>query len=611
MFTALSRPYKECTAEETIAKIRNILESQGLLPKEIFSLNPIQDLYSSRIMLPADKGGFGTNGKGRTKEYCAASAYGEFMERLQNGGCSSFSRPIHDQLYREFGFYYDPREQHLSFDEFLELPQNIRDDLSRYNGPAKEGFIQAYFERLAAHNRPGVIAVPFYCSRSQKDEYLPITLLWATTGTNGMAAGNSYGEAVYQALCEIMERWAAASVFFDQLTPPSIPDAYLKQYPAEYEIIQNIEKGGKWRVTIKDFSTGRKLPAVGVLIENLENNTYRLNVGCDTSFQIALSRALTEIFQGIGNAEIFDDFSIEIPQEIPSYFITNDEDNLNLRYKVFAQFTRDGTGGFPPSLFGETPSYPFDPASFRTRGSYKEEVEQIIEFFHSLDLNVYIRDVSYLGFPSVYVYVPEVSSLGRKSALPMLSKPTYDQIEIDKIEEIIYRFKSNIPEDLLTLETSLQTLPAYESITGILALILEETSPGYKLNVAFLLGITWFKLGKLDEAAKAFFVFQSDCSERTEYYRAMASYVKHLAAGETTDEARAALEAELGQTDDVRQACHDLDNIDAYIKTLPLPECPNCSSCLLKDSCISHKQIGITRTLYTAMKEAWQNSSTT
>jgi len=245
MFSSLSRIYKERSPEETISKIRGILETHGLLPEVISTANPFPEVYSCVLAFPPSKGGYSTNGKGRTKEYCLASAYAEFIERLQNGLYATFSRTMQSQLYREFGFYYDPQEKFLTLQEFCGLPGVVSDDLINYTGTAKEEFIRAYFERLEFHEAPGLVAMPFHCSRSQKEVYLPLNLLLTTVGSNGMAAGNSYEEARYQALCELMERWATARVFYNRLTPPTIPDEYLKQFAAEGLIIDNIEKSGK------------------------------------------------------------------------------------------------------------------------------------------------------------------------------------------------------------------------------------------------------------------------------------------------------------------------------------------------------------------------------
>jgi YcaO-like protein with predicted kinase domain len=604
MFTALSRPYKERSAKETLDKIHSILETHGLLPEEISTANPFPEVYSVILALPPSKGGFSVNGKGRTKEYCLASAYAEFMERLQNGVYASFSRTLQSQLYHEFGFYYDPREKFLTLEEFRGLPEEVLDDLIRYTGQAKEEFVRAYFERLEFHKAPGVVAVPFYCSRSQKEEYLPLNLLLMMVATNGMAAGNSYEEARYQALCELMERWASARVFYNRLTPPTVPDAYLHQFAEECQIIDSVEKGGKYRVIIKDFSAGIGLPAVGVILHNVQQDSYRLNIGCDTSFQVALSRCLTEVFQGFNNEEVIDEILLKVPQEDPQYFTNDDEANLDMRYEVFTKFTQNGSGVFPPSLFGADPSYQFDASAFTSRGSHQEEVAHLIEFFHSLGYTVYVRDVSYLGFTSVFVYIPEISSLGKKNAPATQPKPTYDLIEVDKVESKIFQIRHSFPEDLLSLASSLRTLPAYTLVKDLFDILLKSDSPGSWINVSFLLAQLWFKLGKLNDAAKAFLVFQEGCPDKPEYYQAMGKYMEILASGRTAAEARRELEAELGQTAAVQQVCDDLENPEEFFKQMPLPKCPSCSECQLNANCLTKNLMEISRILYPVMKEA-------
>lgn len=47
--------------------------------------HPYPEIYSLRLECMKEDGGFGTNGKGRNQYYALASAYAEFIERIQNG----------------------------------------------------------------------------------------------------------------------------------------------------------------------------------------------------------------------------------------------------------------------------------------------------------------------------------------------------------------------------------------------------------------------------------------------------------------------------------------------------------------------------------------------
>ena len=81
----LVKPYKEEKPLITINKIRSILNDVGIFVSE----KHIQDgeYFTCRIEIANDNlkdFRIGSTGKGKSLEYAYASAYAEFMERLQN-----------------------------------------------------------------------------------------------------------------------------------------------------------------------------------------------------------------------------------------------------------------------------------------------------------------------------------------------------------------------------------------------------------------------------------------------------------------------------------------------------------------------------------------------
>lgn len=76
--------YKDSLPQETIAKAQEILSLLGIEYNETIH-NPIEGLYSVRLNFPSID--WGVNGKGTTKDFCRASAYGEALERIQNTIC--------------------------------------------------------------------------------------------------------------------------------------------------------------------------------------------------------------------------------------------------------------------------------------------------------------------------------------------------------------------------------------------------------------------------------------------------------------------------------------------------------------------------------------------
>jgi YcaO-like protein with predicted kinase domain len=602
MFETINRPYKERSAPETVALVKEILGPLGLLPEESFHASPYPGLFSVSLALPAEKGGFRANGKGRTNEFCLASGYAEFLERIQNGLFAIFPRTIVSYFKERYGYYYAPDECYLTADEFVSLPVDLVNDIVRYNGAGRIEFMSAYHERVRQNGAPGVVAVPFYDTLNRRVISLPLNLLLLTVGSNGMAAGNTQAEALYQALCELLERWGAAEVFYGQLTPPSVPREYLAQFKNEMAIIQNIEASGKYHITIKDFSAGRRIPSLGILIEIPELKKYRLNVGCDTCFQVALSRCLTEIYQGVSNDTLFDEAALERPSEEAKYFLNSDETDMFQRYMAFSQFTVDNRGLFPLSLFGEVPSYSFDPTVWTQRSSYIEEVQRLVAYLHGQGFNVYLRDVSFLGFPSVFCYVPGVSALGRKNVPPPVLNQTPIMLQLDKIETKALKLKKCTNTELEEIANVLENLNGRIAFTDVFGIKLKESSPWSEYHVAFLLSQIWFKLGQFDKAKNAFNVFlKIREGDKNPYYELVDRYLERRADGLTTEESAKALTEDPAQEELARIVVEDMTNPEAVFRFALFPNCPDCPDCELRADCITTSRLAAMEKLLLAM----------
>ena len=75
-FTLLDTVYKDETPVSTVEKIQAILASHGIKAKEAqWTESGVEHCYSLRLVVEGTS--FGVNGKGVTKEFARASAYGE------------------------------------------------------------------------------------------------------------------------------------------------------------------------------------------------------------------------------------------------------------------------------------------------------------------------------------------------------------------------------------------------------------------------------------------------------------------------------------------------------------------------------------------------------
>lgn len=598
------RAYKEDSPINTINRIRGILFRIGLLPIEKIWFNPKSGLFSVRLEIPTELGQFGTNGKGKDFYYALASAYAEFIERIQNGfitGANGLCRIFLKKIKEQVGFYYYPDEKLLSKDDFLSLPKDYLLDI--YGKEINEKQMQStndYFTRLKDNGQDGVISVPFYDCMNRQVVYFPYNMTFVLSGSNGMASGNTPQEAIFQALCELAERYAARTVFFDLMTPPSIPDSYLEKYPIEFQIIKNIRECG-FEVVIKDFSCGYKLPAIGVILIDRKNKKYRLNIGSDTSFNHALGRALSEIYQGIENDDFLIEMMVNIPTDYPDYFNTESAENIQKREREIRQFIVDGTGVFPPTLFSDVESYSFSPLVFQPKDTYYEEVQYLIKLFSQLGHSVYLRDVSYLGFPTFYAYIPKVSRWGRKS---IEEKPTIDalirNIEVDKIEDYFFPTQTLL-KDKKRIQQLLDVLAPNRSVlfTGFTMekmLKLSFRSCEWSvMPVNFFISLLCFANNEYQSANDYLRVFMDETSMQNNKYYTMVSSL--LLAYEKE------LPIDVMKKQFPRDLLDTFSSVEKAFASLSFPTCPDCDLCPLYKDCLTQANYKNTLTIAREMKE--------
>ena len=580
----MKRVYKETTTTNTLLKIKGILNSAGIVTYDSLINNPHDGIFSTRLQTIDSYGCIGQNGKGTSLDYALASGYAEFMERIENGcfaGGKALPFPILQELKRKYGYYFFPDEKIISEEEFLCLPEYLLKDIfSSISKDERILQIHSYFEQLKKKGLTGCVAIPFRDLTSEEIIYIPYNIFYMLVGSNGMAAGNTIEEAIFQGTCELYERYSAALIYYNRLTPPTIPHEFVKEKaPTFYNIIVDIESMG-FRVVVKDFSINGQIPSVGVLL--IKANKYRLNIGSDTCFEIALGRCLTEVYQGLS-----DDHSIElvmnpIPQTEFSYFLKDDTDSISKKTEEFIQFVKNGMGKFPKSLFKGNPSYPCSLSAFQEKNSYKEEVKNFIQRTKQKGFHFLVRNSSFLGFPAVHVYIPKISSIGRKNssedmivdinlrnnvisdeAKSLFQREPYFLSDTKKMERLLSLFPTNLHSNIKLYE--------------LLDIDFKSDSIYRNIPISYLLTLISIKLKRYKEAISYLNDFVSlDFVSNKEYYQAIKEIlnyrIKHkysLKHQKYNDK----IEADISD-----------ENI---FKDLFIPLCPKCSDCKLTNDCLT------------------------
>ena len=382
--------YKDSDVNNTVKRIKNILNSIGIETKAVNFTYPLQNYkMPSSIALFLFNEFHESNGKGTTLSNAMASAYSEFMERLQNNYsfCLKFG-------FIDFKYAPDeviPNEKDKNF-------------LRKYYGKTYSNYLYKILQENSS-----LYSVPYYSIKKHKTFNIPIAFIYDYQSANGMSAGNTPEEAIVQGLSEIYERYAMKRIIYESVSMPDIPESVWGKYERIRELKEYIEEYG-YEVQIKDASLGRKLPVVCTLFRHKEKEFFGLNFGSQPSLPIAIERTFTEFMQCV------------IPDEIliGGYF----KDNVFMDKDYLYKYCTNVSGsvlmntqaeGFYTQLFDTKPNYKFNKNAWVSEGE-KYTNKELLKFLLTnpediKDKDIYVRDVSFLGFPSYSIYIPNMSEL--------------------------------------------------------------------------------------------------------------------------------------------------------------------------------------------------------
>lgn len=396
-----SKKYKDERPMNTVNKIKGILNSMGFYPKETMWKNSVKNYYSLSVMIEGTN--ISTNGKGTTKEYALASAYAELMERIQNQTFFRLNTDLSSSSYRYMNFYYTPDEKYMSIDALLnDNNEWIKTQFCNMKKDIDKKYILEKWRHISFEKvNCDFVCIPYVNLMTNNTSHIPIKMLAKMYMSNGMCAGNTKEEALVQGLSEVFERASNKEVVLKKLTPPTIPQSYIAKFPRVYNMIKNIKELGNYNIIVKDCSLDKGYPVLAVIFINRDNQTYFVKFGSHPVFEIALERCLTELLQGqsIFNMQGVKEFSY-------NQLIEDENENL-LGILV------NGSGYYPTELFLDKPSYEFSEFDDLSNYNNKELLKYMLDLLDSKNHEVYVRDVSFLGFPSYSIIVPNLSEIDK------------------------------------------------------------------------------------------------------------------------------------------------------------------------------------------------------
>ena len=392
------RRYKEVAPEETVKRLKNLLNKIGIEVVEKWSNESSVGTYSLRIAIKGTD--IGQNGKGMTKEFAMASSYAEFFERFQNG----VFRFRMEKPTKDLPFSNAPDEKHLSVEEAMKGNNSFFEYIIKENGKANrtkeekiEYIKQILNEKSDLVEKEDYLYLPYYSVKNKDIEYVPDRLFSYLYDTNGMCAGNSKEEALIEGLSEILERYAGTKMVKERITLPEIPMEYIEKFPKVKKMVEKLNKNTEYYFRLVDCSFGGKYPVAGLYI--LEKNTgkFGFRLGAHPDYGIAMERCFTEAAQGrdiyeYAETSIFDFYEGEKSEE------------RNVTDYIFTHFSTA-----PYQVIGPKPEFEFtempDVSNLDNKTILKNLVKTILED----GKDILVRDVSVLGFPAFSIAIPGMS----------------------------------------------------------------------------------------------------------------------------------------------------------------------------------------------------------
>ncbi len=395
--------YKDERPDVTVQNIKEIFKNTLGLEMELRVSERIEGIYSATL---TDKKAFwNTSGKGTTEAFCAASAYGESIEHL----CNYFAYDI-DNLSKEavssyrFEKYPDETIKDLCEIE-KEIPDMLLDIEAAYSMNGKEETSNEEMIKLWKKflGRDKVPFVPYYSVKEGQYKKIPEDLVFYLCGSNGGGAGNTAEEAIGHACDEILERYVKYTIYMNGLTPPEIPREYIvNKCPELVNTINKLEEIEGYKVLVKDASLGKNFSVLSVALIDKRRSKYLVNFGAHPKFEIALERCLTEILQA------FTPGGSNLRKHMEKWSL--ESQNRATIPQNWVNILKDDSGAVPNSYFGAQFSWEFIPWPQYNDYTNKLGMKIQINTLLSIAPNVYIHDVSYLGFPVFRVYVPTIST---------------------------------------------------------------------------------------------------------------------------------------------------------------------------------------------------------
>lgn len=487
-----NRRYKEITPEETVKKLKGLLEKLGIEVEEKWSDESSVGTYSLRVCIKGTD--IGQNGKGMTKEFAMASGYAEFFERMQNG----IFRFRMEEPTKEIPFRNAPDEKHLTVEELMSKEnavfQNILKKNSKENVSKQEqiNYIKEVLNETSnLVPKEDYTSLPYYSVKNQDIIYVPDRLFSYLYDTNGMCAGNSKEEALIEGLSEILERYVGIKIFKEKFTLPEIPESYLEKFPKVKKMVEKLKENSQYYFRLVDCSLGGKYPVAGLYIIEKNTGRFGFKMGAHPDYGIAMERCFTEAAQGRDIYEYAETCLFD-------FYGGENSKNRNLSEFIFSDLS-----AAPYQVIGEKADFAFTEMPDVSTLDNKTILQNLVKTILQDGYDILMRDVSFLGFSAFSIAIPGMSEVSFDLDATYFNKFITMQSLLKNLKNIN---PNNIKEIIPIMETIVNEI-GYEKLSILISLkdisILpcEQIGSGakYFLAICYLIDGQYAKAAKILE----------------------------------------------------------------------------------------------------------------
>lgn len=381
--------HKDLQPEETISMVMETLNDLGI-DLAIGNWETFNESHYSVTVFDSSVAMAATNGKGITKQYALASACAEFMERLQNGYIYRWSFGLMDEIRFQY-----PDEKQMTVAQCIQNSKAM-------------GVTPWFLKNLCGPGQT-IACLPFYDCLDGTISYFPTRVLYKGFTNTGMCAGNTPEEALVQGICEIFERYVSQLMFLDDelVFPTLAPDQI--QSPEIAKMLNAYSKAGM-QILIKDMTLGGRFPVLGVVLLDRTRTRMRVSAGSFVTPEIALERCLTELSQGL-NAGNIENHMTDIKHSMHEYTTINLASEREQKIYEQGRWRENKSGRYPGRILrssGNT-NGDFRKAFMKQYRDSESSLHFALGILRNQGLKLYARDVSFLGFPTYFLYCPSIS----------------------------------------------------------------------------------------------------------------------------------------------------------------------------------------------------------